>query len=70
MLTNELKRLSNAEKLLLINELWEDVAASEADRPLSVEEEKMLDARYAAFLADPAQGKPWAAVKQALEEQR
>lgn len=68
MLTEDLKRLSRSEKLLLINDLWDDVASTEAEHPLSPEQEKMLDERYQQFLADPEQGRSWAAVREELKE--
>jgi len=68
MLTEEIRRLSRSEKLLLINDLWDDLAVDEADQPLSHEQEKMLDERYEQFVADPAQGKPWSEVRKELSE--
>lgn len=69
MLTEDLKRLSRSEKLLLINDLWDDIASAEAEQPLSSEQEKMLDERYQQFLNEPEQGKPWAEVREELKEQ-
>lgn len=68
MLTDEIKRLSRSEKLLLINDLWDDLAVRENDQPLSHEQEEMLDERYEQFVADPAQGKSWSEVKKELNE--
>lgn len=68
MLTEEVRRLSRSEKLLLINDLWDDLAVDEAAQPLSHEQEKMLDERYEQFVADPAQGKPWSEVRKELSE--
>lgn len=68
MLTEELKRLSRSEKLLLINDLWDDVSATGDEQPLSPAQEKILDERYQQYLSDPDQGKPWAEVREQLKE--
>lgn len=59
MLTKELRDLSRPEKLLLINDLWEDIAASAEDLEISPELAEKLDQRYAAFLRDPGEGVTW-----------
>ena len=67
MLTKNLKALSKSEKLLLINDLWEDVSGEIEDTELSEEQEKMLDLRYEAFLKAPEEGTPWSKVKESLK---
>lgn len=66
MLATELKNLSKTEKLLLINDLWDDVAQDGDAFPLTPREERMLDERYGEYLADPDQGKSWTVVKEEL----
>ena len=68
VLTEDLKRLSRSEKLLLINDLWDDLAVSAADQPLSHSQEMMLDERYEQFVAEPVPGKPLGEVKKELNE--
>ena len=67
MLTEDLKALSKSEKLLLINDLWEDVSGEIEDANLSKEQERMLDSRYEAFLKAPEEGTPWSKVKENLK---
>jgi len=68
MLTEELRRLSKSEKILLINDLWDEVAHEGDAPPLSQAQEKMLDERFAQFLETPEQGKPWHDVKKELSQ--
>lgn len=68
MLTEEIKTLSTSEKLLLINDLWEDVSGEIEESQLSEEQNRMLDSRYEAFLANPEEGTPWSEVKKNLKE--
>ncbi|MDE0769393.1 MAG: addiction module protein [Opitutaceae bacterium] len=67
MLAEALKKLSKSEKLLLINDLWDEIADNEDDFSLSPETEKLLDQRYAAFQAKPNQGRPWHEVKKEIQ---
>ena len=66
MLTENLKTLSRSEKLLLINDLWEDISGEIEDANLSDEQKRMLDLRYGAFLEAPEEGTPWSEVKENL----
>jgi putative addiction module component (TIGR02574 family) len=68
MLAENIKALSKSEKLLLINDLWEDVSEDTGEIPLSDEQKEMLDSRYKAFLAAPEEGTPWTEVKMNLKK--
>jgi len=68
MLTEDLQKLSKSEKLLLINDLWDDIAQDSSDMPLTSEQEDKLDKRYAEFLENPDEGKSWEAFKKELKE--
>lgn len=59
MITREMKELSRSEKLLLINELWEEVANTADELEISDELADKLDKRYEDFLRDPDQGISW-----------
>ena len=67
MLTETIKTLSKSEKLLLINDLWEDISGDLEDSSLSALQKKMLDSRYEAFLQDPEEGTSWSKVKNNLK---
>lgn len=68
MLTDDIKKLSKSEKLLLINDLWDDIADNADDIPLSSNTEILLDERYAAYKAKPKGGRSWDEVKRELRD--
>ena len=57
MLSDGSKRLSNSDKVLLINDLLDGVADEDDVPPLSQAQEKMLDDRVVQFFDSPEQGK-------------
>ncbi len=66
VLTTEISRLSPAEKLLLVEELWDDIAKeSNAVEPPAWHDQALAEdaARYA---ADPSPGDNWANVKRRI----
>lgn len=62
----ELQRLSAAEKLLLVTELWDDLAAHPTEVPVSREVIEELDHRLEAYRRDPNQVTTWEAVQRRL----
>lgn len=68
MLAEDLKKLTKSEKLLLINDLWDDISEDPSDIPLNSDQEKKLDQRYSEFLDNPEEGKTWEAFKKELRE--
>ncbi|HEY8504700.1 MAG TPA: addiction module protein [Gemmataceae bacterium] len=63
-------RLSLAERLRLVEEIWDSIAA-EADRlPVPQSHKEELDRRLAACRADPKAGSSWEEVKGRLLENR
>ena len=54
-----LKGLSQEDRLVLAEELWDSVAEEVATDGLTAEQQKELDRRLAAADADPGRGKPW-----------
>ena len=69
MLAEDLKKLSKSEKILLINDLWDDIVDTEDDFPLSQDTKELLDRRYAAFQANPNEGLPWAEFRKKIQAQ-
>lgn len=51
-----LDTLSTQEKLALIGELWADVSQQDDALPVTPAQQRLLDARYAEHVADPATG--------------
>ncbi|WKZ14637.1 MAG: addiction module protein [Candidatus Jettenia caeni] len=55
----QLKKLSNTEKLLLINELWDSLSLQEDALPVPEAHKKILDERLRDHEANPEQGSAW-----------
>ena len=59
----EIQKLSTAEKLALIAELWDDVSANPENVPVSPDHLAELDRRMAEYRRDPSQVTSWEAIK-------
>ena len=62
----ELRRLSPADKLALVSELWDDLAAHPENVPIAPELIAELDRRMKTYRKDPSQVTTWEAVKARL----
>jgi putative addiction module component (TIGR02574 family) len=62
----ELRRLSPAEKLALVTELWDDLAAHPADVPVPPEHLAELDRRMEEYRKDPSRVTTWEAIKERI----
>lgn len=62
----EVKKLSSPEKLLFVNELWNDLADHPQDVPVSREVIEELDRRMADFREHPDKFTTWKAVKERI----
>jgi putative addiction module component (TIGR02574 family) len=63
-------KLPAPERLRIASALWDSVATQPEQFSLTQEQAQELDARYADFLAHPAEGESWSAVKsQILQSQ-
>jgi len=60
------RSLSPADKLLLVTELWDDLAAQPAQVPVSREQIAELDRRMEAYRKDPTQVTTWEAIQQRI----
>ena len=59
-------RLSVAERILLVEEIWDSIAAEEQALEVPEAHKKELDRRLAACRDDPTAGSSWSDVKQRL----
>ncbi len=59
----ELKQLSPSEKLMLVSELWDDLASHPVEVPVAPEQIAELDRRMEAYRNDPTQVTTWEAIK-------
>ena len=62
----ELKRLTPSEKLLLVSELWNDLAAHPTEVPVSREVIAELDRRMAEYRRDPSKVTTWEEIQQRI----
>jgi len=67
-LQQELSQLTAAEKLLLVEDIWDEIAkeAGIQHLPLPDSQRIELDRRYADFLTNPEEGSSWEDVKRRL----
>jgi len=65
-LESELRALSPAERILLVEEIWDRIAAEPASVPLSPEHRAELDRRLDVLEKNPDPGRPWADVRTEL----
>ena len=66
----ELRQLSPADKLALVSELWDDLAANPEDVPVAPELIAELDRRLEGYRKDTTQVTTWEAVKVRLLRQK
>ncbi len=59
-------RLSIAERILLVEDIWDSIAASPEEVPLTDAQRAELDRRLAAYEADPQAGSSWEDVEAEL----
>jgi putative addiction module component (TIGR02574 family) len=63
---SELSRMTPAQKLLLVTELWDDLAAHPTEVPVSSAHLAELDQRMADYRRDPTQITTWEAIQQRI----
>jgi putative addiction module component (TIGR02574 family) len=62
-LATEISRLTPTEKLRLVEELWDTLAADPDQLPIPAWHAQALDEAQAAYKANPDAGSPWPVVK-------
>lgn len=67
-LLEEAKKRPFAEKLQLVEDLWDAIAEEAARRPLSAAQKNLRDARMKAHQADPNRGRPADEVLREIEQ--
>jgi putative addiction module component (TIGR02574 family) len=63
-------RLSVPDRILLLEEIWDSIAANPEDVPLTDGQRAELDVRLAAYETDPEAGSDWNEVKARLWDQQ
>ncbi len=64
----EVKELSRNEKLVLVQELWNEILSESADIPLTEEQRQALDEAEKDVEKNPEDGSSWGEVKERLEK--
>lgn len=62
-LANEIKKLSVAERILLVEEIWDSIARENEAFELSDSQKKELERRSQSFSSNPALGRSWEEIK-------
>ncbi|HUT33557.1 MAG TPA: addiction module protein [Planctomycetota bacterium] len=62
--------LSVAERIQLVEDIWDSIAAVPEAVPLTDEQREALDRRLDAYHRDPAAGTPWEEVRDRIRAQR
>ena len=62
--------LTVSERLRLVEEIWDSIAAVPESLPLTEDEKRLLDQRLAAFERDPQAGSPWSEVRSRITSRK
>ena len=62
-----IQQLSQSERILLAEELWDSVAKNQDDLKVTGAQKKILDERMAAYKASPSEGTSWEEVKNEMK---
>ena len=65
----DIKRLSVAERILIVEDIWDSIISSEDDFPISDAQKKELDSRLEAYYKNPKEGKSWKEVRDNIQSQ-
>ncbi len=58
-----IQQLSLAERILIVEEIWDSIVAEQASLPVTNAQQAELDRRLDAYRACPGQGASWEGVK-------
>jgi putative addiction module component (TIGR02574 family) len=64
----EVLRLSVSERIQLVEEIWDSIAAHPERLPVTGAQQAELDRRLADYRANPGQGRTWEEVRDSLDE--
>jgi len=67
---SELKKFSTAEKILIVEELWDSIADDQEKFELTGEERAELDRRVADYFLSPDDGYSWEEVKNRIKSMK
>jgi len=64
---SEIKKLGVAERILIVEEIWDSIAAEQESVQLTEAQKTEFDRRIASCDASPHEGKSWEEIKRRLE---
>jgi putative addiction module component (TIGR02574 family) len=64
--SQEVKKLSVAERILLVEEIWDTIAAEQESLEVTEAQKRELDRRLEAYESSPGDGSSWEEVKQRI----
>ena len=62
-LAKKIKELSVPEKILLVEEIWDDLARSNESFELTQSQQDELDRRLQSYAENPSQGRTWEEIR-------
>ena len=62
-LTDEAKKLSVPERIVLVEEIWDSIAEDSGCFELTESQKEEIDRRLASFESNPSQGRSWDEIK-------
>ncbi|MEW6501426.1 MAG: addiction module protein [Thermodesulfobacteriota bacterium] len=63
----DILKLSVAERILLVEDIWDSIAELPEELTLSEAQQQELDRRLEAYHQDPEAGSPWAEVRERIK---
>jgi putative addiction module component (TIGR02574 family) len=69
-MTLDILQLSIAERIQLVEDIWDSIATAPEALPMSQAQRDELDRRLQAYALRPAEGKTWQQVLEALKQRR
>lgn len=64
---SEIKKLSVAERMLIVEEIWDSIVADQESMEVSEAQKEELDRRLALHNSAPGQGKTWEEIRDRLK---
>ncbi len=66
---DNIKKLSIAERILIVEDIWDSIISSNESFPISDEQKKELEIRLEAYYKNPSEGRSWKEVKANIQSQ-
>jgi putative addiction module component (TIGR02574 family) len=67
---SEIKKLSVAERILVVEEIWDSIAKDQSALPVTAAQRRELDRRLRVHEASPDDTAPWKAVRARIKKKK